>query len=81
MQKLSLGENALIYIPYALGYKETGSDPIPPCADLVFDIDVLEMDGMSSSSGCRSRSHDASSNSCDINLNVENRRQRRRGVM
>jgi len=45
--KLSLGERAMLYIPSEMGYSSRGAgDVIPPNANLVFDVELLEIDGV-----------------------------------
>lgn len=40
---MKVGETRRLVIPYALAYGEAGRDPIPPKADLVFTMKVLEI--------------------------------------
>ena len=48
--KLSLGERATLYIPAEMGYGSRGAgDAIPPNANLVFDVELLEIDGVKAS--------------------------------
>ncbi len=43
IEKLSFGDKAVIFIPSKLGYGETGSSGvIPPNANLIFEIELLE---------------------------------------
>ena len=50
IMKLSLGERATVYIPAELGYGSRGAGGvIPPNANLVFDIELLEIDGAGTS--------------------------------
>ena len=39
---LRVGDKARLWIPYELAYGETGRGPIPPRADLIFDLDILK---------------------------------------
>lgn len=39
---LNIGEKATLFIPYALGYGERGSGPIPPKSNLIFEIELLD---------------------------------------
>ena len=44
--KMSLGERAMLHIPSAMGYGVDGAgDAIPPNADLVFDVELLGIEG------------------------------------
>lgn len=46
IMKLSLGERATVYVPAELGYGSSGAGGvIPPNENLVFDIELLEIDG------------------------------------
>jgi FK506-binding protein 1 len=48
--KLSLGERAMLFIPSEMGYSTRGAgDAIPPNANLVFDVELLEIDGVRAS--------------------------------
>ena len=40
LKHMSLGERAALHIPAALAYGDAGKGPIPPGADLVFDVDL-----------------------------------------
>ena len=44
--KMSLGEKAQLVIQSEWGYGSAGQGPIPPNADLVFDVDLLAINGM-----------------------------------
>mmetsp|Transcript_78685 Transcript_78685/g.163631 ORF Transcript_78685/g.163631 Transcript_78685/m.163631 type:complete len:1034 (+) Transcript_78685:107-3208(+) len=44
IRKLSLGERAVVNVPSALAYGEKGVGPIPPNADLVFDMELLALE-------------------------------------
>jgi len=44
--KLSLGERAMLYIPSEFGYGSRGAGPIPPNSNLVFDVELVEIDGV-----------------------------------
>jgi len=44
--KMSLGEKAQLVIQSDWGYGATGQGQIPPYADLVFDVDLLAIDGV-----------------------------------
>jgi FKBP-type peptidyl-prolyl cis-trans isomerase len=37
------GDKSRLFIPYYLGWGEKGSGPIPPKADLVFEIEVIKV--------------------------------------
>lgn len=39
---LNIGEKATLFIPYALGYGERGSGPIPAKSNLIFEIELLD---------------------------------------
>ncbi len=39
---MKVGGQRTLYIPYALGYGVNGYGPIPPKADLVFDVGLLK---------------------------------------
>ncbi|MBD0832249.1 peptidylprolyl isomerase [Aestuariibaculum sediminum] len=42
LQQLHVGDKATIFIPYHLGYGETGHRGIPPRANLIFEVEILE---------------------------------------
>ena len=42
LENMSFGDKALLYIPYNLAYGEAGGGPIPPKAELIFEIEMLE---------------------------------------
>ena len=42
LPKLQVGDKARLWVPYQLAYGEEGRGPIPPRADLVFDVEVLD---------------------------------------
>ncbi|MGL5111388.1 MAG: peptidylprolyl isomerase [Flavobacterium sp.] len=42
IEKLNFGEKATIFIPSALGYGAQGVGPIPPNANIIFEIELLE---------------------------------------
>ncbi len=42
LDNMNLGDKALVFIPYQLAYGEQGGGPIPPKANLVFEIEMLE---------------------------------------
>lgn len=54
--QLSLGERANLYIPAALGYGDQAMGPIPPNSNLVFDVELVGVDGPSGSSPASSPS-------------------------
>ncbi|WP_338409590.1 peptidylprolyl isomerase [uncultured Flavobacterium sp.] len=41
LENIKLGDRALLFIPYQLGYGENRSGPIPPKTDLIFEIEML----------------------------------------
>jgi FKBP-type peptidyl-prolyl cis-trans isomerase len=41
ISKLRVGDKARLWVPYQLAYGETGRGPIPPAANLIFDVEVL----------------------------------------
>lgn len=43
LQQLSVGDNATFFIPFYLGYGETGSGMIPPKSNLIFEVEILEL--------------------------------------
>ena len=44
IQQMSIGDEAVIWIPSALGYGERGAGGvIPPNTDLIFRIELVEM--------------------------------------
>lgn len=43
--KLSLGERALLHIPSELAYGSRGFGGIPPNSDLIFDVELLKVEG------------------------------------
>ncbi len=43
---MAVGEKRQLRIPYALGYGEGGRSPkVPPSSDLIFDIELVSIDG------------------------------------
>ena len=43
MLQLSVGDKATFFIPYHLGYGETGNRDIPPKTNLIFEVEILEI--------------------------------------
>ena len=43
VQKLKVGDKAVLFIPSHLGYGERGVGPIPPNADLIFEIELVSI--------------------------------------
>jgi len=39
---MNVGDKAILYIPYYLAYGEAGRGPIPPSANLIFEIEMLD---------------------------------------
>jgi peptidylprolyl isomerase len=39
---LSVGDRARLWVPYHMAYGEQGRGPIPPAANLIFDIEILD---------------------------------------
>ncbi len=44
MLKMNVGDKVRVFVPYYLGYGETGSGPIPPYTNLIFDIELVGID-------------------------------------
>ncbi len=44
---MKVGEKRRLYIPYQLGYGDNGRQPIPPKADLIFDVELVNMEKLS----------------------------------
>ena len=45
MLNMKIGDKARVFIPYYLGYGETGRAPvIPPKTNLVFDIELVSIE-------------------------------------
>lgn len=42
LENMKLGDKAILFIPYTLAYGEAGGGPIPPKAELIFEIEMLE---------------------------------------
>ena len=42
LPKMTVGSTWEIYIPYSMGYGETGTGPIPPFATLIFKITLVK---------------------------------------
>ncbi len=43
IQLMPAGSKFKFYIPYELGYGESGAGPIPPFSTLIFDVELLEV--------------------------------------
>lgn len=43
LQQLAVGDKATIFIPYHLGYGESGSRGIPPKTNLIFEVEILSL--------------------------------------
>ena len=41
LMQLRVGDKARLFIPYEMAYGETGRGPIPPRANLIFDVEVV----------------------------------------
>ncbi len=42
VQLMSKGEKGVFYIPYYLAYGDTGSGPIPPFTNLIFEVELVD---------------------------------------
>ncbi|MFG6686431.1 peptidylprolyl isomerase [Mariniflexile sp. HNIBRBA6329] len=43
LQQLHIGDKATLFIPYHLAYGETGNRAIPPKTNLIFEVEILEL--------------------------------------
>ncbi|AXT60474.1 peptidylprolyl isomerase [Aquimarina sp. AD10] len=43
VQKMKVGDKAILFIPPHLGYGERGVGPIPPNSELIFEIDLVDI--------------------------------------
>ncbi len=43
LQQLNVGDKATLFIPYHLGYGESGNRGIPPKTNLIFEVEVLSL--------------------------------------
>ncbi|MGC6431299.1 MAG: peptidylprolyl isomerase [Jejuia sp.] len=43
LQQLNVGDKATIFVPYHLGYGESGSGKIPPKTNLIFEVEILSL--------------------------------------
>jgi peptidyl-prolyl cis-trans isomerase A (cyclophilin A) len=43
LHQLHVGDKATLFIPYHLGYGETGNRDIPPKTNLIFEVEVIEI--------------------------------------
>lgn len=43
LKEMPVGSKWLIYIPFELGYGYQGSGPIPPCSNLIFEVELLDI--------------------------------------
>lgn len=43
LQQLHIGDKATLFIPYHLGYGETGNRGIPPRTNLIFEVEILAL--------------------------------------
>ena len=43
LQQLHVGDKATLFIPYHLAYGETGNRGIPPKTDLIFEVEIIEI--------------------------------------
>jgi peptidylprolyl isomerase len=48
LAQLRVGDKARLWIPYQMAYGEQGRGPIPPRADLIFDVEVLQAEAVMS---------------------------------
>ncbi|MBQ4822672.1 peptidylprolyl isomerase [Aquimarina sp. MMG016] len=45
VQKMKVGDKAVLFIPSHLGYGERGRRPIPPNTDLIFELEMVSIQG------------------------------------
>lgn len=45
VQKMKIGDKAILFIPSHLGYGEKGIGPIPPNTDLIFELELVSIKG------------------------------------
>ncbi len=44
-QQMKVGDKTILYIPAHLGYGERGAGPIPPNTDLIFELEIVNIQG------------------------------------
>jgi FKBP-type peptidyl-prolyl cis-trans isomerase len=44
MLNMNIGDKARIFVPSYLGYGASGRGPVPPNANLIFDIEIVSLE-------------------------------------